>query len=160
MIGPNSHSIDALPLCPCPSPFFPFPPFYLDDAVVETTTEAAKPMETGISRLPEYILPNGKLAATSQDNKLLENKNGLTHVKFLEMKDVAAITCRNLKDMSQEHAALLPSLDPITVAWEQVVDKLERHLKKMDATSKISLLAVPERGEEREGEMDFFGSSF
>ncbi|XP_027729949.1 biogenesis of lysosome-related organelles complex 1 subunit 2-like [Vombatus ursinus] len=62
----------------------------------------------------------GKLIATNEDYKLLENMNKLTNLEYLEMKDIAVNISGNLKDLSQKYAALQPYLDQITLIEEQV----------------------------------------
>ncbi|XP_027709239.1 uncharacterized protein LOC114036758 [Vombatus ursinus] len=67
----------------------------------------------------------GKLTATSEDYKLLENMNKLTSLKYLEMKDIAVNISRNLKDLNQKHAAPQAHLDQITLIEEQVAGRLQ-----------------------------------
>ncbi|XP_036605844.1 biogenesis of lysosome-related organelles complex 1 subunit 2-like [Trichosurus vulpecula] len=85
------------------------------------------------SKMAMY-LPS-KLTATSEDYKLLENMNTLTSLKYLEMKDVAVIISRNLKDLNQKYAALQPYVDQITLTEEQIT-ALEYTAYKLDAYPK------------------------
>ncbi|XP_068946666.1 biogenesis of lysosome-related organelles complex 1 subunit 2-like [Petaurus breviceps papuanus] len=92
------------------------------------------------SKMAMYL--TGELTATSEDYKLLENMNNLTSLKYLEMKDIAVNTRRNLKDLNQKSAALQPYLDQITLIEEQVAAlqqaayKLDAYAKKVEAKYK------------------------
>ncbi|XP_036621494.1 biogenesis of lysosome-related organelles complex 1 subunit 2-like [Trichosurus vulpecula] len=109
--------------------------------MVERAEEAMEPTEADItglcqdmfSKMATYL--TGKLTATSEDHKLLENMNKLTSLKYLEMKDIAVNIGRNLKDLNQKYAALQPYLDQITLTEVQVA-ALERPAYKLDAYSK------------------------
>ncbi|XP_036611902.1 biogenesis of lysosome-related organelles complex 1 subunit 2-like [Trichosurus vulpecula] len=99
--------------------------------------EPAKADITGLcqdmfSKMATYL--TGKLTATSEDYKLLENMNKLTSLKceYLEMKDIAVNISRNLKDLNQKSAALQPYLDQITLIEEQAA-ALEQAAYKLDA---------------------------
>ncbi|XP_036603710.1 biogenesis of lysosome-related organelles complex-1 subunit 2-like [Trichosurus vulpecula] len=119
-----------------------------DDAMVEMAEEAMEPAEADItelcqdmfSKMATYLM--GKLTATSEDYKLLENMNKLTSLKYLEMKDIAVNISRNLRDLNQKYAALQPYLDQITLIEEQVAVleqaayKLDAYSKKLEAKSK------------------------
>nr|XP_020837008.1 biogenesis of lysosome-related organelles complex 1 subunit 2-like [Phascolarctos cinereus] len=85
------------------------------------------------SKMAMYL--TGELTATSENYKLLENMNKMTSLKYLEMKDIAVNTSRNLKDLSQKFAALQPYLDQITLTEQQVAG-LEQAAYKLDAYSK------------------------
>ncbi|XP_078010651.1 LOW QUALITY PROTEIN: uncharacterized protein LOC144457192 [Phascolarctos cinereus] len=76
-----------------------------------------------------------KLTATSENDKLLENMDKLTSLKYLAMKDNAVNISRNLKDLNQKYAALQPYLDQITLTEEQIA-ALEQAAYKLDAYSK------------------------
>ncbi|XP_027692454.1 biogenesis of lysosome-related organelles complex 1 subunit 2-like [Vombatus ursinus] len=112
-----------------------------NDAMVETAKEATEPTKvdvTGLcqdmfSKMATYL--TGKLTATSEDYKLLENMNKLTSLKYPEMKDTAVNISRNLKDSNQKSAALQPYLDQITLTEEQVA-ALQQAAYKLDAYSK------------------------
>ncbi|XP_074083552.1 biogenesis of lysosome-related organelles complex 1 subunit 2-like [Macrotis lagotis] len=85
------------------------------------------------SKMAKYMM--GKLTATSEYYKLLENMNKLRSLKYLEMKDTAINLSRNLKDLNQKYATLQPYLDHITLIEEQVA-ALEQAAYNLDAYSK------------------------
>ncbi|XP_068937025.1 biogenesis of lysosome-related organelles complex 1 subunit 2-like [Petaurus breviceps papuanus] len=103
--------------------------------------ESMEPAEADITELCQDMFSKmttyltGKLTATSEDYKLLENMNKLTSLKYLEMKDIAVNISRNLKHLNQKYAALQPYLDQITLIEEQVA-ALEQAVYKLDAYSK------------------------
>nr|XP_020842846.1 biogenesis of lysosome-related organelles complex 1 subunit 2-like [Phascolarctos cinereus] len=119
-----------------------------DASMVEMTEEAMEPAEVDITRLCQDMFSKmvtcltGKLTATSEDCKLLENRDKLTSLKYLEMKDSAVNISRNLKTLNQKSAALGPYLDQITstekqvAALEQAAYKLDAYSKKLEAKYK------------------------
>nr|XP_020863861.1 biogenesis of lysosome-related organelles complex 1 subunit 2-like [Phascolarctos cinereus] len=112
--------------------------------MVETAAEAMEPTKAGIMGLCQDMVSKMAMYLTGEDYKLLENMNKLTHLKYLEMKDITENMSRNLKALNQKSAALPPHLDQITLTEEQVaaaaqaVCKLDAYSKKVEAKYKKS----------------------